>query len=270
MVRHHVAQGACAVVEPAAGLDAHRFRGGDLDVTDMVSVPKRLEDAVGEAQHQDVLNAFLAEEMIDPINLVLAQSSQDLRIERLRRGQVVAERLFDDHAAPGAVRLAGQFRATEMLDDGREELVGHGQVEQHVATALFGASLCEQGLQPAVDLGLGEIPRQEQHASREPVPGRLIDAIGLELSAAIDSERLHHLPQAAAPGLRVDVSTADTDDREAIGQPSGPHKIVERGHDETFGQVATSPEYHEGRRWGLPVGARPPHSCCGCLRYAGR
>ena len=39
-------------------------------MVDMVAVPERLEDAVGEAQHQDVLDRFLAEEVIDPIDLV--------------------------------------------------------------------------------------------------------------------------------------------------------------------------------------------------------
>ena len=173
MVRHHVAQGACSVVELAPGLDAYRLGRGDLHVTDMVSVPERLEDAVGKAQHQDVLHRLLAEEMIDPIDLVFAQNFQDLRIERPRRSQVMAERLFDDHAAPGAVGLAGQVGAAEMLDDGPEELVSHGQIEQHVAVALLGALLRKQGLQPAVDLGLGEIPSEKCHASRKPVPGLL-------------------------------------------------------------------------------------------------
>src|SRR5262245_36584023 len=127
------------------------------------------------------------------------------------------KRLFDDHAAPGAVRLADKVRATEALDDRPEELVGHGQVEQHVAVALSVALLREPGLQSVVDLGPREISREKCHAAREPVPGLLIDAIGPELSAAIGRERLQHLPQVASPGLRIGIATSDADDREAIG-----------------------------------------------------
>ena len=71
MVRHHVAQRAGRVVETAAVADAELLVDGDLDVVDMVAVPDRLEHAVGEAQHQDVLHRFLAEIMIDPVDLVL-------------------------------------------------------------------------------------------------------------------------------------------------------------------------------------------------------
>jgi hypothetical protein len=59
----------------------------------------------------------------------------------------MAERLFDDHAAPGAVGLAGKICAAKMLNDRPEELVGNGQVEQHVTVALLGALLRKQGLQ---------------------------------------------------------------------------------------------------------------------------
>src|SRR5262245_61105404 len=124
MVWHHIAEGACGIVELPPGLNAHRLGGSDLDVADVIAVPEWLEDTVGKAQHQDVLDRFLAEEMVDPIDLVLAQNSQDLRVGRSRRRQVVAEGLFDDHAPPLSARLACKLRATEMLNDRSEELVG--------------------------------------------------------------------------------------------------------------------------------------------------
>src|SRR5215471_13577819 len=117
MVRHHIAERASAVVELTPVLDAHRLSGSDLDMADVIAVPKRLEDTVGKPQHQDVLDAFLAEEMIDPIDLVFAQNSQDLRVERARRGEVVAKRLFDDHARPVPVRLGCKLCAAELLYD---------------------------------------------------------------------------------------------------------------------------------------------------------
>jgi len=45
----------------------------DIHVVDMIATPQRLEDTIGEAQHQNVLDGFFAEEMIDAVDLVLGQ-----------------------------------------------------------------------------------------------------------------------------------------------------------------------------------------------------
>src|SRR5215831_3945954 len=79
-------------VKAPAALDAHGLGGRDLNMVDVIAIPQRLEDAVGEAQHQDVLDRFLAEEMVDPIDLIFGQHLEDPRVERLRRGEVVTER----------------------------------------------------------------------------------------------------------------------------------------------------------------------------------
>ena len=100
MVRHHVAQRAGGVVETAAMADAEPFIDGDLDMIDVIAIPDRLEHAVGEAQHQDVLHRLLAEIMIDPVDLVLVDQFQQFAVQRLGRGEVGAERLFDHQPAP--------------------------------------------------------------------------------------------------------------------------------------------------------------------------
>ena len=69
MVWHHVAQRAGRLVKLGAALDTHGFRHRDLHMVDVVAVPYRLEDPIGEAQHHDVLDILLAEKMIHPINL---------------------------------------------------------------------------------------------------------------------------------------------------------------------------------------------------------
>ena len=79
VVGHHVAQRAGLFVELAAMLDADGFRRRDLDVVDLLAVPQRLEQAVGEAQRHDVLHRFLAEEMVDPVDLMLLQRSSGSR-----------------------------------------------------------------------------------------------------------------------------------------------------------------------------------------------
>ena len=55
----------------AAFLDAERLCNRDLDMLDVIAPPQRLEDAVRKAQDHDVLDRLFAEEMIDPVDLVL-------------------------------------------------------------------------------------------------------------------------------------------------------------------------------------------------------
>src|SRR3546814_12463075 len=57
MVGHHVPQRAGGIVEAPAMLDADRLGGRDLNAMDMVAIPYRLEQAVGEAQHHDVMRS---------------------------------------------------------------------------------------------------------------------------------------------------------------------------------------------------------------------
>ena len=54
-------------------LDADGLGGGDLHVIDVAPVPDRLEHAVAEAEHEQVLDGFLAEIVIDAIDLVLVE-----------------------------------------------------------------------------------------------------------------------------------------------------------------------------------------------------
>ena len=97
------------------------------------AVPDRLEEAIGKAQRHDVLHRLLAEEMVDPIDLMLLQRLQDLGIERLGRGQVVAERLLDHHPSPLPVFFRHQARGAEPRDRRAEEAIGDGEIEEVVA-----------------------------------------------------------------------------------------------------------------------------------------
>jgi hypothetical protein len=58
MVLHHVAQctGFFIVTGPRA--DAFRFTHGDLHMVDVLVVPNRLEDDVGETDDHQILNGF--------------------------------------------------------------------------------------------------------------------------------------------------------------------------------------------------------------------
>src|ERR1700755_1933159 len=104
MVLHHVAQRAGFLVICAATFDADGFGGGDLDIVDISSVPQRLEDAVAEAESQNVLDGFLAEIVVYAIDLALVEYLLQTRVEFARAGQVVPERLLD-HYPPPALTL---------------------------------------------------------------------------------------------------------------------------------------------------------------------
>ena len=99
MILNHIAQRTCVFVISGAILDAERFCRRDLDLIDVVRVPKRREDRVGEAQHKNVLRGFLAEKVIDPVGLFFAKGIADDAIELARRGEIGPERFFHDYAA---------------------------------------------------------------------------------------------------------------------------------------------------------------------------
>ena len=70
---HHVAVGAGGLVEVAALGQAELLRHVDLHVVDVVAVPDRLEEPVGEAEGQDVLGGLLAQEVVDAEDLLLGE-----------------------------------------------------------------------------------------------------------------------------------------------------------------------------------------------------
>ncbi len=73
VVLQDVADGADPVVERATTLDADGLRHRDLHAAHVVAVPDRLEQRVGEAEHEEVLDALLAEVVVDAEDAVLGE-----------------------------------------------------------------------------------------------------------------------------------------------------------------------------------------------------
>src|SRR5205814_9831360 len=67
--------------------DPQRFGGRDLDVIDIMRVPKRRENRVRESKDQNVLRSFLAEKMVDPVSLFFGEGITDDAVEFARRSQ---------------------------------------------------------------------------------------------------------------------------------------------------------------------------------------
>ena len=79
VVLEDVAAGAGLLVERAATLDAQVLAHGDLHVVHVAPVPERLEDAVAEAEHQQVADGVLAQVVVDAIDLRLVEDAHDRR-----------------------------------------------------------------------------------------------------------------------------------------------------------------------------------------------
>ena len=73
MVGNHIPQGAGCVIETAAMPNPQLLRDRYLHVIDVIAIPDRFEHAIGEAQHQDVLDRLLAQIVIYPVDLVLIE-----------------------------------------------------------------------------------------------------------------------------------------------------------------------------------------------------
>ena len=112
MILDHVAQRAGFLIIGAAALDADRFGGRDLHVIHVAPVPQRLENAVAEAEGQNVLDGLFAQVMIDAVDLRFGKDLLQLLAQLARACEIVAERLFDDEPPPAvAARQAGRADA---------------------------------------------------------------------------------------------------------------------------------------------------------------
>src|SRR5262249_43914770 len=118
---------------------------------------------------------FLAEVMVDAVDLALVEHLRDVAVEGPRAGQIMAEGLFDHHTAPGRflVRRIDEAGRAELRDDCREEFGGDGQVIESVAVSPGGAvELVEPLFEARVARGIVERPGDEYDVAGEMGPER--------------------------------------------------------------------------------------------------
>ena len=166
VVLHDVADGPVGVVEGASVVDPEVLGHRDLDALDVVAVHQRLHEAVGEPEVHEVLDGFLPEEVVDAVDVVLAEHRGDRLVELLGAGAVVTERLLDDDAA-----AVGAARRLELLDDQTEQRRRDGQVVQRVG------GLAELAPQLGEGLGVAVVAvdvAQQRHQLRE---RHVVDAV---------------------------------------------------------------------------------------------
>ena len=107
MVLDHVANGAGLIVESAASLHAEFFRHGDLHAFDVVSIPERLHERVGEPENDHVVHRPLAKIVVNAKDCGLGEDCMQDAVELLGRGEVIAEGLLDNDAS---ALVAARFR----------------------------------------------------------------------------------------------------------------------------------------------------------------
>ena len=153
--------------------------------------------------------------------------------------------------------MPGESCATELLDHRAEEPVGNSQVEQDIRRIVLPLPLLEDPSESTKSFRFREISPQIFHSLREPGPRLLIDC-----ASSGAQEGLQHLREAIAPSLGGLVCNIDADDCELVRKPAGAHEIVERRHDETLSQIASSAKDRDDR-WRCPaIGS----GHCGCDR----
>jgi hypothetical protein len=73
VVLNHVAHDTGLLVVSAATFDAYGFGVRDLNVVNVLAIPQRLEDTVGEAKDQQILNRLFAQVVVNAVDLVFME-----------------------------------------------------------------------------------------------------------------------------------------------------------------------------------------------------
>ena len=228
MVLNDVTQAADRVVEAAAVVDTEVLRHRDLHRLDVAAVPDRLEERVGEAQVGDVLDRLLAEEVVDPVDLLLRQDLVDLVVELDGGVVVVPEGLLDHHS--GVLR---QPCAAEALNHSGEERRRDLEIEDRVLGAR------ERVLQLAVAV---EVVVVALHVAEQ--VGELLEDVLVDLPAFDLEPSLDRLAGVLVEILVAPVGAAHAD--HGHGERAVLRQVVERLQGHLPRQVAGDPEDHQG------------------------
>src|ERR1700722_2081761 len=76
VVLNHVTNGPRPVVKRPAALDAEILRHGDLNTTHELTVPKRFQERICEAEEHHVIYRPLAEVVVDPEDMIFVKSGE--------------------------------------------------------------------------------------------------------------------------------------------------------------------------------------------------
>src|ERR1700743_3497444 len=98
MALHHIAQRAGLIVELSPPLNSKLLGHGDLDVPYAHPPPQRLEQRIAESKRNQVLDSFLAQIVVNTIDLVLREHAPNTLVDELGGGTIVAKWLLQHDA----------------------------------------------------------------------------------------------------------------------------------------------------------------------------
>mmetsp|Transcript_9038 Transcript_9038/g.25336 ORF Transcript_9038/g.25336 Transcript_9038/m.25336 type:complete len:544 (-) Transcript_9038:129-1760(-) len=242
VVLHDVPDDAVVVEVAPAALGAEVLAEDDLHVADELPVPQGLEHEVAEAQHDEVLHQFLAQVVVDAVDLLLREVLPERAAELGAALAVAAEGLLHDHARPprGAGRppRGGPRRRHEHRGRQRE-------VEDAVAPRELGL----EGVQLAAqrpEVLLRVVLALEEAAAVQEAPHGL-PALGARADAAREA-LLQRLPE-----LRLGHGAAGVPVHgEVLGQQPLVEQGEERREDLLLRQVPRGPQHHHAQRLPRP------------------
>ena len=175
VVDDDVAQRADRVVEVAAVVDAEVLGHRDLHARDVVAVPDRLEDRVGEAQIEDLGEAHLAEEVVDPVELLLVAGARASSAFSARADARSWPNGFSTTTRACSVRPAPARPLITMPNSDRRDL----EVEDRAAAAPSSAAATRPNV-----AGSAKSPLKVGEAGGEAVEDRLVERLAAASIAA--------------------------------------------------------------------------------------
>lgn len=217
-----------------------RFGRADLYRIDVIAVPERLEDAVGETQNQDILYSLLAQIMVDPVDVLFREYFAQFLAEPFGRFEIGPERFFDDDPAP-SLAGTGFVQALFLQADGNA-LIHHRRSGQVVDDPVVEPVLLLQLFDPLLELAVLRFVRG--------VETQVMD----QLQEASDLFRIVRLCFRAVED-RFALFFAELFVRESRPRGSQYPELLreqvadiefeKRGEQLAFGQVPRSPEYDQ-------------------------
>ncbi len=219
VILDHIVERAGLLIIRSTSLDADRFRTGDLYVIDVSSIPERLEDPVAEAKRQNVLDGFLAEVVIDAIDLGFVERFVQVIAQFACAGEVVSERLLHDEPSPAAT--LSQSRSAESLCRARVLAGLRGEIEHHVAAGMtFRLDLLESGGEILVKCRVADVSGNVVKSGGKRLPH-------IRIEGGVFGELFDGLFHLFAEGLVAHGCAGDSDYRKAGGEPSIVSQAVE-------------------------------------------
>ena len=163
-----------------------------------------------------ILNGFLAQVMVDAVDLVFVEMLVQGTVELLRGFQVGTERLFHNDAVQAA-RL-GEAELIQEIDDRVEILRDNGKIEHDVGAGTF-PGLVQLLLQALIELGLAQVSRHVGETLRK--------ARGDLLVHLVAEFVVQHLIQMLKPGFLRVVLTPQCQDAHVAGNAACGLQIIE-------------------------------------------